>query len=142
MLIRQETAADHEPVERITAEAFARPGLSEPIEVGLLRRLRTGPWWLPALSLVAQDPEGAVAGHVISTRATVDTPDGPLEALGLGPISVLPDRQRAGCGSALMHAALGAADALGHPMVVLLGDPGFYRRFGFEPAEPLGVVAP
>jgi putative acetyltransferase len=57
-------------------------------------------------------------------------------------LSVRPDRQRAGVGSALVHTVLGAADALGETVVVLLGSPAYYRRFGFRPAAELGIVAP
>lgn len=60
--------------------------------------------------------------------------------LALGPLSVRPDRQRIGVGKALMHAVLGAADALGEPMVVLLGHPAYYPRFGFRPASEYGIT--
>lgn len=63
-------------------------------------------------------------------------------ALGLGPVSVSPERQRDGIGSALVHALLGAADALGEPVVVLLGSPAYYGRFGFVPASSLGIESP
>ncbi|HEX6237418.1 MAG TPA: N-acetyltransferase [Acidimicrobiales bacterium] len=145
---------------------------AEPVEVGLVRALRADPGWVPSLSLVALaggDPDqgggrgdvagvpggasagggpgvgvpaplgaGTVIGHVVCTVGAVeDTP-----VLGLGPLGVLPERQRSGVGAALMHAVLGAADALDHPMVVLLGHVGYYRRFGFVPATSLGVTPP
>ena len=75
--------------------------------------------WIPALSLVATGPKGDVTGHVLCTRGHV----GDVPVLALGPLAVRPDRQRAGVGSALMHAVLGAGDALGEPLVALLGDP-------------------
>jgi putative acetyltransferase len=62
--------------------------------------------------------------------------------LGLGPLSVRPDHQRRGVGSALMHAVLGAADALGEPLVALLGDPGYYSRFGFRPSTEYQISPP
>lgn len=71
----------------------------------------------------------------------VDRPYSQL-ALGLGPLSVLPDRQKSGIGSALVHAVLGAADALDERLVGLLGEPAYYRRFGFVPAESVGISAP
>jgi putative acetyltransferase len=55
-------------------------------------------------------------------------------------VGVLPDRQGNGVGAALMYAALGAADALGYPVVVLLGHRDYYPRFGFEAASRLGIV--
>lgn len=145
---------------------------AEPVEVGLVRALRADPGWVPALSLVALadgDPGpggvragaagvpdedsaggepgvgvpppprgGTVIGHVVCTVGAVeDTP-----VLGLGPLGVLRERQRSGVGAALMHAVLGAADALDHPLVVLLGHVRYYRRFGFVPARSLGVTPP
>jgi putative acetyltransferase len=52
--------------------------------------------------------------------------------IALGPLAVRPDRQQNGVGSALMHAVLGAADALGEPLAALLSNPAYYQRFGFE----------
>jgi len=60
----------------------------------------------------------------------------------LGPLSVDPPHQGRGVGSALMHAVLGAADALGEPLVVLLGNPRYYRRFAFVQGDSLGIEPP
>ena len=57
-------------------------------------------------------------------------------------MSVRPDRQRAGIGSALVRAGLAAADARGEPLVLVLGHPEYYPRFGFRPASQLGIAAP
>jgi putative acetyltransferase len=62
--------------------------------------------------------------------------------LALGPLTVRPDSQRRGVGSALMHAVLGAADALDEPLVALLGNPAFYSRFGFRPSSEYQIVPP
>ena len=141
MLVRRETSADADAVDAVHRAAFApgtEPG-AEPVEVGLVRALRADPGWLPALALVAEDPGGAVAGHVTCTAATLA---GRACAVGLGPIGVLPAHQRAGVGGALMHAVLAAADALGYAAVVLLGHVGYYPRFGFVPARTLGITPP
>ena len=103
-----------------------------------MRDLRADAGWVPALSLVADDAGGAVVGHVVCTIGAV----GAHPALGLGPLGVLPAHQHRGVGGALMHAVLGAADALDHPVVVLLGHVEYYPRFGFRPAESLGIGAP
>ncbi|HEU0127448.1 MAG TPA: GNAT family N-acetyltransferase, partial [Pseudonocardiaceae bacterium] len=63
-------------------------------------------------------------------------------SIGLGPLGVIPACQRRGVGQALMHAALAAADALDAPAVALLGDPGYYSRFGFVAGATLGVLPP
>ncbi|GAA0212352.1 N-acetyltransferase [Saccharothrix mutabilis subsp. mutabilis] len=134
MIIRRESAADVEAIANVTEAAFAdRPGG----EVWLVGALREDPGWLPALSLVAE-VEGEVVGHVVCTRGFV----GETPALGLGPLSVRPDVQRRGVGKALVHAVLGAADALDEPLVALLGDPAYYSRYGFRAASEFGVVPP
>lgn len=105
-----------------------------------MERLRDGPWWLPWASLVAVTLSDEVVGHVIATRAFVGSTDTP--ALGVGPLGVAPQWQRQGVGSALMHALLGAAQARDEQLVGLLGEPGYYRRFGFVAAAEYGIVPP
>lgn len=140
VLIRRESPDLAAAIRAVTAAAFARPELAgAPVpEAVLVDELRAGDAWVPALSLVALDPAGAVVGHVLCTRAHV----GDAPALGLGPLSVHPDHQRRGVGLALVHAVLGAADALDEPLVALLGDPGYYHRFGFRPAREYGITPP
>lgn len=140
MLIRREQPADVEIVRGIVAAAFARPEAPAqvPVEVPLLDGLRADEGWLPPLSLVAEPLDGEVAGHVVCTRGTVDG----SPALGLGPLAIRPDWQRRGVGAALMHSVLGAADALGEPLVAVLGDPGYYRRYGFRDSAEYGITPP
>ena len=133
MLIRPEAAGDADAIRAVTTAAF--PG---PAEAALVDELRGSADWRPRLSLVAVDPEHGLTGHVLCTRGHVDR----VAALALGPLSVRPDRQRRGVGSALMHAVLGAADALGEPLVALLGDPAYYRRFGFELSTVYQITPP
>jgi putative acetyltransferase len=139
VLIRRETPADIETIRAVTAAAFAAVHRDEaPAEAALVDELRRDTAWLPAFSLVACGPDGDVVGHVLGTRGRV----GSAPVLALGPLSVRPDHQRRGVGSALMHAVLGAADAVGESLVALLGDPGYYRRFGFRPAAEYGITPP
>ncbi len=143
MLVRREVSADMPAISEVHAAAFARPGsVGPPVEVALVDDLRSSAAWIPALSLVASpadDPDTVIA-HVCCTRATLE-PDG-VPVLGLGPLGVRPGHQRLGAGSALVHAVLGAADALDEALVGLLGDPGFYARFGFERSSRWGVEPP
>ena len=155
VLIRREAAGDRAVVRAVTGAAFARPvpdgpetggpeagereaGGPELAEVRLLDELRDSAAWIPALSLVAVAADGVVVGHVLGTRAHVA--EEPV--IAIGPVSVQPGRQRAGVGSALMHALLGAGDALGEPMAVLLGDPGYYHRFGFRLSSAYQITPP
>lgn len=137
VLIRRERPTDIDVIRDVTAAAFTRPGEADgSVEASLVDRLRAGDAWLPELSLVATDGAGQVVGHVLATRAHVaGTP-----VLAIGPLSVAPGHQRAGVGTALVHTALGACDALGAPLVVLLGDPRYYERFGFRLAEEYGIT--
>jgi putative acetyltransferase len=145
VIIRRELPDDVSAIRAVTAAAFrgvahsappAEPG-GDPGEATLVSWLRDDASWVAQLSLVAIE-DNFVVGHVVATRAHVDA----RPALGLGPLSVLPHRQKAGIGAALMHAVLAAADALGEPLVGLLGDPAFYRRFGFLPSQSIGIAAP
>ncbi|MBA8826875.1 putative acetyltransferase [Saccharopolyspora lacisalsi] len=138
MLIRRELPQDAAAVHAVHAAAFHRPELPEstPREAPLVDELRDTSEWLPRLSLVAV--EETVVGHVVCSRGRIDD----HAALGLGPIGVLPAHQRRGVGSALMRAVLGAADALDEPIVVLLGSPNYYPRFGFGPAAEHGIHPP
>jgi len=141
VLIRREQPGDVDAVRAIVAAAFARPDEPDqtPVEVGLLDGLRSDNGWLPALALVAVEPSAEeVIGHVVCTRGSVEG----RPALGLGPLAVRPDRQRRGVGAALMHAVLGAADALGEPLVALLGEPSYYGRFGFRASSEYGILPP
>jgi putative acetyltransferase len=137
VLVRRELPGDAPAVAAVHTDAFAPmyPD-SAPIEPGLVDALRASAEWLPPLSLVAEI-DGAVVGHVCVTRATLG-PDG-LPALGLGPLGVREAHKRRGVGSALMHAVLGAADALDEGVVVLVGHTEYYPRFGFRPAVELGI---
>ncbi|GAA4704411.1 putative acetyltransferase [Promicromonospora umidemergens] len=148
MLIRRERPSDTQTVRAVTAAAFEQVEHSAPPvepdgvpgEATLVGWLRDDPGWVPELSLVAESgPSGAeVVGHVVATHGRLaDRP-----TLGLGPLSVHPAHQGRGIGSALMHTLLGAADATGEPVVVLLGDPALYSRFGFVPAGGLGIESP
>ena len=149
--VREERPADAGAVRDLLQAAFATPAESR-----LVDELRTDPGYLPHLALVAvEDPAGdgtrVVVGHVMLTRlrmgAVGDPADGDEqadgdEALALAPLAVRPDRQRRGVGAALMEAALAAADAAGERLVVVVGDPDYYARFGFGPATDLGIRTP
>jgi putative acetyltransferase len=131
--IRPEGAEDRDAIRRVHAAAFA----PSEIESALVDALRDAGDLVPELCLVALR-DGGVIGHVAISRATLDG----AAVLGLGPIGVLPAEQRSGAGGALMRAVLAAAAGTDWPLIALVGHAEYYPRFGFEPAEPLGVLPP
>lgn len=136
-LIRREAAADREAVHAVHEAAFATAPHASGHEADLVDALRGTADWIGPLSLVAE-VDGEVAGHVVCSYGRLAGEPVP----GLGPIGVAPALHGKGLGSALMHAVIAAADARDEPAILLLGDPAYYGRFGFEPAEAHGVTPP
>lgn len=134
LTVRREAPGDVGSIRDVHRAAF---GGGEPVEAGLVDALRADAGWLPHLSLVAVR-DGELVGHVVATRARVG--DGP--ALGVGPLGVVPAAQGRGVGRALMYALLGAAQARDETIVGLLGEPGYYGRFGFVAATDVGITPP
>ena len=93
-----------------------------------------------AVSIVAD--EDGVVGHVLFSRMNVTANGQTLDALGLGPIGVIPHRQGESIGSALVEAAVREAKSAGTQMLFLLGEPGSYSRFGFTAAAAEAFESP
>ncbi|RNL73554.1 bifunctional class I SAM-dependent methyltransferase/N-acetyltransferase [Streptomyces sp. I6] len=129
--VRPETDADVPAVYAVNAAAF--PTRDEAELVDALRRDPRA--WLPGLSRVAEAPDGSVAAYALLTRCLV----GGEPALALAPCATAPQHRRQGAGSAVIRAVLDAARIRGERLVVVLGHPEYYRRFGFGPASRLDV---
>ncbi|MFF8841251.1 GNAT family N-acetyltransferase [Streptomyces sp. NPDC015127] len=138
---RPETAADAAVVRELNAAAFPTPEEADLVDA--LRR--DGEAWLPGLSYVAEAAGGtshadgcgggSPAAYALLTRCRVgDTP-----ALALAPVATAPRYQRQGAGQAVVRAVLDAARARGERLVVVLGHPEYYPRFGFERASGYGI---
>ena len=127
---RSETERDVLAIREVNLGAFPTP-----LEADLVEALRADPAWLPGLSIVAEDTGGTVAGYALLTRCHV----GDAPALALGPCAVLPRCQRRGAGSAAIRAGLEAARAMGENLVLVLGHPEYYPRFGFARASTYGI---
>jgi len=93
---------------------------------------------------LASTPDGTerIVGHTMLTRCWVDAEDEVLTIPVLSPLGVHPDYSGRGIGKALVAYALREAEASGAFGVVLEGDPAYYGRLGFEPAEPWGLLRP
>ena len=107
---------------------------------GLLDGLRRSVAWL-GLSLVAE-ADGEVCGHVSLSRGWIDAPQRIIDVLVLSPLSVRPDHQGRGVGSALVEEALRAAAQRPEPLVFLEGSPRYYSRFGFVAGDSMGFTPP
>jgi len=135
--IRESESEDHEAILGVVRMAFTDPDRDGQEEVDIVRDTWTLGAGIDGLELVA-DVQGRVVGHVLAARGEL----GGEVVAAVAPLSVAPSWQHRGVGSDLMGALLGRAEDQGWPLVVLLGDPGYYGRFGFETSWPLGIVYP
>ena len=131
--IRNESPTDVGAIDSVTREAFASAEHSDGTEQDIVAALRDA--GTLSVSLVAESG-GEVVGHVAASPVRL-APEAVGEWFGIGPLSVRPDKQKQGIGAALMEAALERLGERGATGVVLLGDPEYYRRFGFVQAAPL-----
>jgi len=137
VVIRPECDADHPAIAEVVRAAFVR----HPDEVALfVERIRESEQFIPGLALVAEDASGVIA-HVMLSWVGVEG-GSRTRILNLTPMSVRPDRQRAGVGSRLIRDALDRAEEAREPVVMVEGIAAYYPRFGFERASALGFIAP
>jgi putative acetyltransferase len=137
--VRPEEPADRPAIRSVVLDAFRADDHPEPPEADLIDALRGTDAWLPELSVVAER-DGEVVAHALLTRVTVGADARP--ALALGPVAVRPAHQGGGLGTAVVRAALDAARAAGETLVLVLGAPEYYGRFGFTAAAERGVTGP
>ena len=130
--IRPEKSSDAQSIHEITVAAFLEVPHADHTEQFIVKALRDS--GALTISLVAEDLT-QVVGHVALSPVTIS--DGSGGWYGLGPISVTPNQQGKGIGSKLMYAALAGLKNLNANGCVLLGDPNYYQRFGFEPINDL-----
>ena len=129
MLIRAERETDFDEIDDVVRSAFGKQD-----EVDLVHRLRALDGYAPEFSLVAVEDD-EIVGHVMLSYVPV----GPHRVLQLAPLAVKPGHQNEGIGDALSRHALDLADQRGEPLVLVLGHPNYYPRFGFESARGLGI---
>ncbi len=133
LVICREEKNDYRKVEELTREAFWNhhvPGCDEHFLVSIMRH---SPDFIPELDFVAVR-DGQIAGNIMYTKSVIKQPDeSEFPLITFGPISVLPEFQKQGIGSALINHSFDAARRLGHKAVIIYGFPSYYSRFGFEP---------
>jgi len=118
-------------VRKVNEQAFNQPN-----EAALVDALRTAAD--PIVSLVAVDNEHIV-GHILFSPVRIEDDDSGSLAMGLAPMAVLPGYQRQGVGSEMVRAGLNECQRIGCTVVVVLGHPEYYPRFGFIPASRKGL---
>lgn len=132
--VRNEEPSDIDAIEVLTVVAFRDAPHSSQTEHQIISALRKA--GALTLSLVAE-ADGVIVGHVALSPVSIS--DGSSGWYGLGPISVAPEYQRRGIGSQLVEGALAELHARNAAGCVVLGEPGYYGRFGFR-AEPTLVL--
>jgi len=132
IIIRNENKGDVSAIAEVTVAAFRTLEISNHTEQFIIEALRAAS--ALTVSLVAE-MHSRVIGHIAFSPLTIS--DGTLNWYGLGPVSVLPEYQRQGIGSALIGEGLSRLKALGAGGCCLVGHPEYYRRFGFENAPGL-----
>jgi len=134
IIIRNESESDVETISVITKAAFENLPVSNHMEQFIIDALRNAN--ALTISLVAE-MDKKVVGHIAFSPVTIS--NGSPDWYGLGPISVLPELQKQGIGKSLMREGLSLLRSLGAKGCVLVGDPGYYERFGFKSLPDLLV---
>lgn len=137
MIIRTEQPTDHENIYSVVKTAFDTAEQSDGNEQNLVNALRTSSAFIPELSLVAEE-NGKIIGHIMFTKLQIGTET----ILALAPLSVLPQNQKQGIGTALVMAGHHIAKKLGYHYSVVLGSEKYYPRFGYLPAETFNIRPP
>ena len=127
--VRDENPGDWKAVTEVISSAFGQVAEAELVDA--LREAGDS-----VVSMVAEK-DGQIVGHVLLSKM-----DAPFPALALAPVSVIPQRQRSGIGSALVKKALESACSKGWAAIFVLGDPHYYERFGFNREAAAGFTSP
>ena len=140
IILRKEQPEDYRIVEALTKEAFWNQHIPGCDEHYLLHIIRNAPCFIRELDYVAEI-DGKIVGNIVYTKASIlDDNDKHHEVISFGPVSVLPEFQGMGIGSKLIEYTKVIAKALGYKAILIYGDPEYYRRFGFVPAETFKIA--
>ncbi len=127
MILREETTTDIDAITEVTIAAFKNLPVSNHTERFIISALRDAN--ALTISLVA-DIDGRVVGHIAFSPVIIS--DGTKDWYGLGPISVLPEYQKQGIGKSLIKKGLSLLKNMGGQGCALVGDPNYYKQFGFK----------
>jgi predicted N-acetyltransferase YhbS len=136
--IRLEEEKDYFHVENLTREAFwdlYQPGCDEHLA---LHQLRNSQAFIPELDYVAcEDDE--ILGNIVYSKAVVRNEKEMFSVLCMGPLCVIPSRQKTGIGSQLLKYTIEKAKGMGYAAIVIFGNPAYYHRFGFKDAKEYNI---
>ena len=135
MIIRTRKQTDDNAIYDLVKDAFSTMEHASGDEQNLIGRLRKSAGYVPELELVAE-LDGQIAGHIMLTKI----PIGDTEQLILAPLAVAPGKQKQGIGGALIKRAHETAQKAGYKLVLLVGHPAYYPRFGYRPAADFGLT--
>jgi putative acetyltransferase len=132
--VRDEQPYDREQVRTVNETAFGRSS-----EADLIDRL-----WVEGVVLASFVAEvgNQIIGHILFSRMTIETAQGPVAAVSLAPMAVLPDHQGHSIGSQLVRHGLNELRARGERIVIVLGHKDYYPRFGFSPDTARNLDSP
>ncbi|HEY1208356.1 MAG TPA: N-acetyltransferase [Terracidiphilus sp.] len=134
MLVRDERLEDYAAIRLVNEEAFGRRD-----EADLVDRLRAQ--GVVLASFVAE-AEGLIAGHILFSRMSIETADNSVAAVALAPLAVMPKFQRQGIGKMLMAHGLDWLRTQSEQIVLVLGHPDYYQRFGFSTYKARFIESP
>lgn len=134
--VRPEQPGDADALRALHIDAFTASRYGYGGEAEIVDALRAG---CPDLISLVALIDGHPVGHIVFSPAVIEGPNGSMTGMGLAPMAVSPARQGLGIGARLIADGLAALRARGCPFVIVLGDRGYYDRFGFAPAASRGV---
>jgi len=133
-IIRAEKTEDYQAVRSVNKAAFGRQD-----EADLVEGLRADGAVL--MSMVAES-ENEIVGHILFSRMSIETANRSVSAVALAPMAVLPEHQRKGIGEGMIRRGLGLLRDRGEQIVIVLGHPDYYPRFGFSCEKAQSLVSP
>ncbi|QWU18114.1 N-acetyltransferase [Paenibacillus sophorae] len=134
MIIRTETPNDYVQVHNVNYVAFG----NREDEARLVERIRESRYFVPQLSIVAEKSE-EIVGHLLMSKAVIVEGNNQHEVIVLAPIAVKPDHQKQGIGKQLIFEGLKRCKEYKYYVVLLIGHPSYYPKFGFKPARQYGL---
>ena len=139
MIIRRENPSDYDEVYRLVKASFATTPDDDGTTADYVNDIRKLDFFVPQLSLVAENEDGVLVGHIVLYKFPVITPQGEMTQLLMSPISVHPGCFRRGIARTMIDAASRIAVQMGYGAVFLYGNPQIYSKLGFVPTYCYGI---